>query len=175
MRGVFLGECVCMCVLSVGVGSWLMKLKTTFLCTTHKHTYQLELPTWKNNNWSQFLLVTFHSLHPLIHCYPVSDLSHPASEQEQSHTPLWPLRTHRNLIFLLTRQLGPRESDPLLDLSQTQQWHFRGGAAQIPASLLPQYARGHRPWHFKDQLRPWGRLLSPNTNGSSARRQPLAH
>ena len=96
-----------------------------------------------------------------IHSFSVSDLSHPASDQEQSHTLLWPLRTHRNLVFLQTRQLRPWESDPPLDLSQAQQWHFGVGAAQIPASLVPQYVQGHRPRLFKDQLCPWGGSPSP--------------
>lgn len=34
-------------------------------------------------------------------------------------------------------QLGPWESDILLDLSQALQWHFRVGATQIPAPLVP--------------------------------------
>lgn len=105
--------------------------------------------------WSHFIPICS------IHCFPVSDLSYPASDQEQSHTLLWPLRTHRNLIFLQTRQLRPWESDPLLDLSQAQQWHFGVGATQIPASFVPQYVQGHLPRLFKDQLCPWGGLLSP--------------
>lgn len=109
------------------------------LCVVLKTCIPLELPNWgKYFNWSQFLPVTFHSLFSPLHTLPISVLSHPASDQEQSYTLLWPLRTQRNLIFLQTRQLGPWESDPLLDLSQNQQWHFRVGATQILASLVPK-------------------------------------
>ena len=110
---------------------------------------------------SQFLLVLFRSLFPLIHSLPISVRSHAVSDQEQSHTLLWPLRTHRNLIFLQTSQLGPWESDLLLDPSQDQQWHFRVGATQILASLCPSVHKNTTYRGFKDQLCPWEGLQSP--------------
>lgn len=140
------GVCVCLYVYVCFV-PWCVivaaEIKDHLSVWYSRHTYLLELPNWQNDNWSQFLLVTFHSLFPSIHSLPISVLSHPASDQQQSYTLLWPLRTHRNLIFLQTRQLGPWESDPLLDPSQDQQWHFRISATQIPASLVPQRAQGH--------------------------------
>lgn len=123
--------------------------------------HPLGLPNGKNSDESISSGHNSFSFHP-IPFLPVSAWA-TLPDREQPYTLSWPLRTHRNLIFLQTCQLGPWESDPLLDCPQDWQWHFRVGTTQIPASLVPPYAWGHLPWHFKAQLCSWGACCPQNS------------
>lgn len=96
-----------------------------YLLVSYSQTHtQSGIANWKYNIGKPLLLANFHSYACIpMFVFPVFVLSHPVSDQNPSDTVRWPLRTHRNLIFLQTRQLGPWNLIHSWILHRARQWH----------------------------------------------------